>query len=691
MNRLSEETSPYLRQHRDNPVDWYPWGSEAFAAASEADKPVLLSVGYSSCHWCHVMAHESFEDPDTAMMMNRLFVNVKVDREERPDVDAIYMDSVQAMTGRGGWPMTVFLTPDGRPFFGGTYFPDKPRGAMASFRQVLTAVDDAWRHRRDDVIAQADQLVQLIDRTSRAPVSAKSPSRRDGLFGAGRDSDPDRSADPNTPELAALDIAGDAILAAFDSQWGGFGGAPKFPAAMTLAAALRIHRRSDRVGLLRVVRTSLDAMASGGIYDHLGGGFARYSVDQQWLVPHFEKMLYDNALLTRVYLHAWQVTEQPVYRQVLDETIGYVLREMRSDEGGFYSAQDADSEGVEGKFYVWSEAELRSIATAAAGSDAADEAVTWWGVTPGGNFEGANILHRPVRGDLLRPANVEIVREALLDARGTRMRPGLDDKVLTEWNALMLSALCEAAAATQNAAWRDAAIANAEFLVARLRRGDGRWLRSWQAGEPGRGPQARHLAYAHDYAALVDAFTRLAELSGEARWIAEARRTADDLLRLFWDEDSGGVYTTADDAETLITRPKDLMDNATPSAQSLTACSLARLAALTGSSRYEEHARRTVSLLAELAPEHPIAFGRALEALDFAARGLDEIAVVGDRRDLVNAVQTRYLPNAVLAWGEPYESPLWQDRADGYAYVCRGYACEAPASTLDELDSSLGG
>ena len=671
MNRLGDETSPYLRQHRDNPVHWYPWGPEAFAAAVERDRPVLLSVGYSSCHWCHVMAHESFEDPETAAVMNRLFVNVKVDREERPDVDAIYMDSVQAMTGRGGWPMTVFLTPDGRPFFGGTYYPDRPRGGMASFRQVMLAIDEAWTSRREDVHAQADQLVALIDRTARAAASLGAEAVPDGV------------------DAGALDRAGDAILAAFDPEWGGFGAAPKFPGAMTLASALRINHRSNRPELLRAVRTSLDAMASGGIYDHLGGGFARYSVDRQWLVPHFEKMLYDNALLTRVYLHAWMVTGEAAYRQVVDETIGYVLRDLSHPGGGFYSAEDADSEGVEGKFYVWSEPELRAVVRAGAGAGADDEAVAWWGVSAAGNFEGANILNRPVRGDLLRPEAVEAAREALFICRESRVRPGLDDKVLTEWNGLMLSALAEAAAATGNGEWRAAALANGEFLVAELRRDDGRWLRSWQAGDADRPAQARHLAYAHDYAALIDAFTRLGELSGRSRWIDEARAAADGLLELFCDDAAGGVFTTGSDAEKLVTRPKDLMDNATPSAQSLAACGLLRLAALTGEGRYTEHALRIIGLLGATAAQHPTAFGRALEALDMAAHGIDEIAVVGDRSDLVAAVQTRYLPGAVLAWGEPYDSPLWADRAEGFAYVCRNFACQSPTSSAEDLIAQL--
>ena len=671
MNRLSDETSPYLRQHRDNPVDWYPWGPEAFAAAAERDRPLLLSVGYSSCHWCHVMAHESFEDEDTAAVMNRLFVNVKVDREERPDVDAIYMDSVQAMTGRGGWPMTVFLTPDGRPFFGGTYYPDRPRGQMASFRQVMEAIDEAWTNRRADVHSQADQLVALIDRTSRAAASL-STEAADGAI-----------------EHRMLGRAGDAILASFDPEWGGFGGAPKFPAAMTLASALRIHHRDNRPELLRAVRTSLDAMASGGIYDHLGGGFARYSVDRRWLVPHFEKMLYDNALLIRAYLHAWMVTDEPVYRQVVDETIGYVLRDLCHSDGGFYSAEDADSEGVEGKFYVWSEPELRAVVHNAAGAEAADAAAAWWGVTAAGNFEGSNILNRPVRGDLIRSEEVESARQALFACRESRVRPGLDDKVLTEWNGLMLSALAEAAAATGDPVWRDAALANGEFLVGNLRRTDGRWLRSWQAGDAERPAQARHLAYAQDYAALIDAFTRLGELSGQARWIDEARAAADGLLELFWDDAAGGVFTTGNDAEKLVTRPKDLMDNATPSAQSLAACGLLRLGALTGESRFDEHARRIVALFGPAAAQHPTAFGRALEAVEMAARGLDEIAVVGERADLVAAVQARYLPSAVLAWGEPYDSPLWQGRAEGLAYVCRDFACQSPAATTEELLAQL--
>ena len=680
MNRLGDETSPYLRQHMDNPVDWYPWGSEAFAAAVRRDCPVLLSVGYSSCHWCHVMAHESFEDADTAEMMNRLFVNVKVDREERPDVDAVYMESVQAMTGRGGWPMTVFLTPDGRPFFGGTYYPDQPRHRMPSFSDVMVAVHEAWRDRRSGLEVQADRLTAIVERAGRAI---------DSLSGADERRDSGEALDQGL-----LEQAGHGIVAAFDPEWGGFGSAPKFPAAMVLDAALRIHRNVGWESLLQVVRTSLDAIASGGIHDHIGGGFARYSVDRRWLVPHFEKMLYDNALLARVYLHAWQVTGDPVYRQVLDEAIEYVLRDLRLDGGGFCSAEDADSEGEEGRFYVWTEQELSAVVEAAAGAGAAEEAVRWWGVTAEGNFEGASILHRPVRGDLIRSKTLNQARRSLLAHREQRVRPGLDDKVLTEWNALMLATLSEAAAATGTVEWLEAAVANGEFLLSCLRREDGRWLRSWQPGghrhaqqsQPAQSQPARHLAYAHDYAALVDAFTRLGELTGKAKWIGEARACADGLIELFADKSSVGFFTTGNDAEELVTRPKDLLDNATPSAQSLAAAGLLRLARLTGENRYRSHAEAVVERLAAVAAARPTAFGRALEAVDMHVNGLDEIVIAGDCPELAAVVHAAYLPNAVLAWGEPFDSPLWHSRSEGHAYVCKDSVCLPPTADPHSLE-----
>jgi uncharacterized protein len=655
MNRLAEETSPYLQQHKDNPVDWYPWGDEAFAKAKAEDKPILLSVGYAACHWCHVMAHESFEDPATAEVMNELFVNVKVDREERPDVDAIYMEAVQALSGHGGWPMTVFLTPDGRPFFGGTYFPKAARHGLPSFTELCQAMSAVWKERREDVLTQAGELTAALGRAAQLPAGS-------GLPGA-----------------SAISEARNALLQRFDHAWGGFGGAPKFPQPDLLELLLRAWRRDSSADTLGMVTVTLDAMAAGGMYDHLGGGFARYSVDHKWLVPHFEKMLSDQGLLGSVYLHAWQATGEDRFRQVLEETVDYVRRDLRHPEGGFFSSEDADSEGVEGKFYVWSEDEIRSLL-----GELADEAVEWWGVTRAGNFEGANILFRPVRGDLARPGRVEEARRLLFEAREKRIRPGLDDKVLTEWNGLFLSALARGGAALGRDDWLADARSGAEFLLGNLRRPDGRWLRSWQGGKPG-----RNLAFAADYAAVVDAFTRLAEATGEARWIDEARAAADAMLELFWDDGSGGLFTNGSDAEALITRNKDLIDNAVPSANSNAAVGLLRLGALAGEGYYAQRAEDILRLLAGMMAQHPTAFSRALGAVDMVDAGITEVAVIGDRVDLVRAVQRLYLPNAVLAWGEPYASPLFEDRKDGLAYVCRDYACQAPVSAVDALLAQL--
>jgi uncharacterized protein YyaL (SSP411 family) len=661
MNRLSAETSPYLRQHQDNPVDWYPWGDDAFARARAEDRPVMLSVGYSSCHWCHVMAHESFEDEETAALLNERFVSVKVDREERPDVDAVYMEAVQAITGRGGWPMTVFLTPDRRPFYGGTYFPKDGRGGLPAFTTVLQAIDAAWRERRDDVVGQAEQLVGAVEARVQIPTAGNGGDRA------------------STPPAELLNGAFAALQAAYDPAWGGFGSAPKFPQPSMLELALRAHDRSGGDAALAMVTTTLDAMASGGIYDHLGGGFARYSVDGRWLVPHFEKMLYDQAGLARVYLHGWQVTGSPQWRQVLDEIVGYVLHDLRAPEGGLYSAEDADSEGVEGRFYVWSLQEVTEVL----GAELAPAAADWYGVTAAGNFEGSNILHRPQRGDLLRPPVIEHARRLLCERRARRVRPGLDDKVLTEWNAMFCSTLAEAAGATGRADWMDEAVSVAQFLLRSLRRGDGRWLRSWQGGKAG------HLAVAGDYAWLTDAFTRLSELTGQARWIETARTTADAMLTLFWDPAHGGLFTTGDDAERLIVRSKELFDGATPSASSVGAVALARLGALTGEQRYTDAAGAVLASLSDVIASQPTAFTHALGAVDLLADGITEIAITGDRPDLVQATRRQYLPRAVLAWGEPYPSPLWESRSDGMAYVCRDYACLAPTSRVADLEAQL--
>ncbi len=656
MNRLAAETSPYLRQHAENPVDWYPWGDEAFAAAKERDVPILLSVGYSACHWCHVMAHESFEDPDVAAVMNRVFVNVKVDREERPDVDDIYMEATQAMTGQGGWPMTVACTPEGRPFFAGTYFPKERRGGMIGFVELCERIDELWRTRRDELLGQADELTGSLGRSALIEPTS------------------------DLPTAGNVDAAIEALLAASDLEHGGLGGAPKFPQPMAQEALATAATRGDAKALAALVAT-LDNMAAGGIYDHLGGGFSRYSVDGVWLVPHFEKMLYDNALLIRLYLHGWQLTGEERFRQVLTETITYVLRDLRQPGGGVASAEDADSEGEEGKFYVWTDTDVRAVL----GEDA-DPARHWYGFRPGGNFEhGTTIPNRlHALGELARPTDIQAARAALFAARAERIRPGLDDKILTEWNAYLIAALAEAGAATGETAWVDAATEIAEFLLANLRRADGRWLRAWQA-EAG----ARHLAYATDHGALVDAFTRLAEATGQARWITEARSTADALLDLFWDPERGGVFTTGHDAEALIARPKDLMDNATPGANGLAAVGLLRLAALTDEARYRDAGEAVVRLLGPMAVQHPTAFGHVLAAVDLVARGTMEVVIPGDHPDLVAVVRSRFLPNAVLAWGERYDSPLWDDRADGKAYVCRGYACQLPTDDPAVLEAQL--
>ncbi|HZQ59589.1 MAG TPA: thioredoxin domain-containing protein [Acidimicrobiales bacterium] len=656
MNRLARESSPYLRQHADNPVDWYPWGDEAFERAKAEDRPVLLSIGYSACHWCHVMAHESFEDDDVARVMNAGFVSIKVDREERPDVDAIYMEATQALTGSGGWPMTVFLTPDRRPFFAGTYFPKRGGYGRPGFLDVLAAVQEAWRDRRAELDQQADQLTEAV--RARSTVAAPPAGAEVGVG----------------PDVLAR--TAEALVSVHDAEWGGFGRAPKFPMTSNLDVLLRAYAHSHDHAVLGPVLTTLDAMASGGIYDHLGGGFARYSVDAFWMVPHFEKMLYDNALIPRAYVRAWQVTGEPRYRQVVEETIAYVRRDLGRDDGGLYSAEDADSEGEEGKFYVWRPEEIR-----AAGADAAIE---WYGVTAAGNFEGSNILHRPVRGDLLRPPEVEDARRRLFDARCRRVRPGLDDKVVTEWNAMWAATAAEAGAAMGHDAWVEAAAATADFLLARLRRDDGRWLRVWH---PAGG--ARHLAYAVDYAHLVDAFTCLAEATGQARWVAEARTVADAMLDLFWDGAEGGLFSTGTDAEPLLVRSKDVYDGATPSANSVAALALGRLGALTGHEPYTAACHGILRLLHGHLTHQPTSVTVGVATVDLVVSGATEIVVAGDRPDLVGAVQRRYLPNAVLAWGEPYPSPLWEGRERAAAYVCRNFVCGLPAESEDDLAEQL--
>jgi uncharacterized protein YyaL (SSP411 family) len=585
-NALAQETSPYLRQHARNPVDWLPWGPVALERARTEDKPLLVSIGYSACHWCHVMERESFEDRHTAELMNESFVCVKVDREERPDIDAIYMEAVQGMTGHGGWPLNVFLTPEQLPFYGGTYFPPDARHGMPAWTQVLQAIAESWEQNREEIRAGGERL-------------------RGRLSGGG-------SLTPCSEPLqqSSLDRAVSALATSFDARNGGFGPAPKFPQAPVLEFLL-LGETGRTMAL-----TTLHAMAGGGIHDQLGGGFARYSVDATWTVPHFEKMLYDNALLARTYLHGWQVSGDARLRDVCIDTLEWILREMRGPEGGFYSALDADSEGVEGRFYVWSAAQLR----AALGEDA-ETAAAWLGVTEQGNFEdphhperGLNVLTDRGTGDGLAADRDtrERIRKLLLAARGQRVRPALDDKRLTSWNALMITAFAEAGAALGGEGgnpYLDAAVTCAEFLQTQMRDDRGRLLRTYNHG------QAKIDAYLEDHAFLLEALIALFEATCEERWFDQAIELADEMIARFADPDKGGFFSTASDGEALIVRRKDLDDSPIPSGSSSAAVGLLRLAQLTGSEQYERQALGALALVAEIAPRHPSAFGHMLQAL----------------------------------------------------------------------------
>jgi uncharacterized protein YyaL (SSP411 family) len=682
-NRLIHETSPYLLQHAHNPVDWYAWGEEALARARAEDRPIMLSIGYSACHWCHVMERESFENPQIAGLMNELFVNIKVDREERPDLDGIYMQAVQALTGHGGWPMTVFLTPDGVPFYGGTYFPPEDRGHHPGFPRVLAGVAQAYRDRRGEVDQNAEQLRQMLQRKIVPPQQG-----------------------PLTPGL--LDRAQQGTLASIDWVEGGFGGAPKFPQPMALEFLLRSYVRTGSKQALDAVELSLDKMAAGGIYDQLGGGFHRYAVDRIWLVPHFEKMLYDNAQLARVYLQAYLVTGKPRYRQVVEETLEYVKREMTHPDGGFYSTQDADSEGEEGKFFVWSVAEVDALL----GAEDGPLFRAYFDVTHSGNFEGHNILHTPesleavaarlvVTPERLQQA-VERGRPILHEVRERRIHPARDEKVLTAWNGMMLRAFAEAGAALEREDWIAVAAANADFVMTSLWQ-EGRLLRTWKDG------RAKLNGYLEDHALYADGLIALYEATFDPRWLSAARTIADVILDKFADTESGGFFDTASDHETLVTRPKDVFDNATPSGTSVAADMLSRLALLTDDARYREGAERVLTVLGMLASEHPTSFGRLLCALDFTVGRPREIAIIGpansdETRALRRAVFGRFLPNRVVAGADgpaaagagPSEAaaiPLLQDRPlrDGRstAYVCEGYVCQAPVTSPEALIAQL--
>lgn len=653
----------------DNPVDWFPWGDEAFARARAEDKPVLLSVGYAACHWCHVMAHESFEDGTTAALMNASFVNVKVDREERPDVDAIYMRAVQALTRHGGWPMTVFLTPDGAPFFGGTYFPPDDRHGLPAFRRVLAGVADAWRKRRDDVVRDAQSLLGIFD---------EPPLRGGGAVNAG-----------------LLQRAVHAAAAQYDTAHGGFGGAPKFPPTMVLDFLLRRWARTGDDALLRIVTHTWGRMTGGGIFDQLGGGFHRYAVDQTWLVPHFEKMLYDNALLARLGAQLWQATDDGTVREATEATLAWVEQEMTAPDGGFYASLDADSDGHEGTFYVWTLAEL----TRALGDDAA-LLTDYWGATAAGNFEGRNILWRP-RPDAAvaaahaidEPALQRAVargRTALLAARAMRVRPARDEKIIASWNGLMLRGAAECARVFGKPRWRTLALRAAEFLSHNLVR-DGRAWRVFAGGE------ARIAGFLEDHAALGLGFLATYELTFDPRWLAEARALAVSCERFFWDDDAGAFFDTASDAPPLVTRPRDAFDNATPSGTALAVELLQRLAALDGDEAGAARARQVLSSLADRTAQAPLAFGHLLGAADAEVDGAVSVVLRGspsaaDFQALGRALADRYVPSLVLAGGTAADPPLLtgKDARDGAtAYVCRGFTCEAPTRDADDLKRQL--
>jgi uncharacterized protein len=665
-NRLIGETSPYLLQHAHNPVDWYPWGPQALERARAEDKPILLSVGYAACHWCHVMAHESFEDPETAAQMNRDFVCVKVDREERPDLDGIYMDAVQAMTGQGGWPMTVFLTPEGGPFYAGTYYPKVDRPGMPSFRRVLAAVADAWAQRRDDVRRQGDQVVQVL------------AAQAGALGGEG-----DGQLTEDT-----LRQAFDGLRGAFDATWGGFGAAPKFPQPMTLEFLLRCSRRGYD-GALDMVRLTLDRMAAGGIFDQVGGGFHRYSTDGRWLVPHFEKMLYDNAQLVRLYAHAWQLTGDDRYQRTAIRTADYLLRELRSPGGGFFSSQDADSEGVEGKFFVWSFDELAAIA--------GEPVARYLGATPEGNWEGTNVLWTP-RPDEAMEAELAATVPKLFEAREARVHPATDDKVLAAWNGLAVTALAEAARTFGEPRYLDAALSAAAFVLEHLTDDNDRLLRSWREGRQG-GP-----GYLDDYACVADACLTLYETTFDLRWLRQARRLAAAILELFADPDGDGFYQTGRDAEQLVVRPRELFDNAVPAGSSVAADVLQRLGRLTATPDWEQAGQNALRPVLGVLARAPSGFGHALGAADFALSRVREVAIVGrpdaeDTKALLGRVWSTYQPNRVLASAAPddraapAEVPLLADRpaVDGRAtaYVCEHFVCQLPVTDPEALAGQL--
>lgn len=673
-NRLIVETSPYLLQHAHNPVEWFAWGDEAFEKSKAEDKPIMISIGYSACHWCHVMEHESFEDEATAKIMNEHFVNVKIDLEERPDVDQIYMTFVQMTTGQGGYPLNVFLTPDKLPFFGGTYFPPVNRYNMPSFQQLLLSIADAWQNKRDELLHSANDILGELRRVGLAEMSTGALS------------------------LEQLNSAFSSFTRTFDNVNGGFGGAPKFPPPMSLEFLLRYFYRTKDENALDMVRKTCDKMARGGIYDQLGGGFHRYTVDAIWLTPHFEKMLYDNAQLARIYLHLFQVTKDEFYKRIAVETLEYVKREMLDAQGGFYTAQDADSEGVEGKFFVWTPEEITEIL----GAEDARIFNFYFDVSEHGNFEEKNILN--VRnslevsvGQLKIPTEtlkeiLERGRKLLFEEREKRIKPFRDEKVLTAWNGLMLATFSEASAILQSEEYLEIAKRHADFILENLQK-DGFLLRSWKDG------QAKLNAYLEDYANFADGLIELFQVSGEAKYLSEAKRLADLMITEFWDADAGGFYFTANNHEELLMRSKDFYDNATPSGNSAAADCLLKLAKLTGDERYERFAVMLLRLIAPQIKRFPNAFGRVLSVMEFYLNPVKEIVIIGGKNsELEREVWHGFLPNKIVVTAEENNSnadliPLLQDRKtiDGKttAYVCENFVCQKPVTTVEDFKKQI--
>jgi hypothetical protein len=661
VNRLAAETSPYLLQHAENPVEWYAWGDEAFERARSEDKPVLLSVGYAACHWCHVMEHESFEDEETARLMNERFVSIKVDREERPDVDGLYMEAVVALSGHGGWPMTVFLTPDGRPYWGGTYFPPEPRAGMPSFRQVLVAMSDVYRDRRGDLERQADALVEAI----------RSASERQA------------SGEPLTGALLVNAVS--TLRSQLDPVHGGFGGAPKFPPSASLELLLRLHAGPGAPGALDMARLTLDRMAAGGIYDQLGGGFHRYAVDAIWLVPHFEKMLYDNALLASAYLHAWAISGEERDRRVVEETLDSTVRDLRLPEGCFASAQDADTDGVEGLTYTWTPDEVREVV----GDEATERIVRRFGIEPGGNFEGRSVLR-------LADPSVDDpeARAALLEARSHRPQPARDDKALAGWNGLALAVFAEAGRRLGREDYVQVARELADVLLGPLSREDGRLWRTYRDGH------AKIAAYLEDYADVAHGMLELYWTTGELRHYEEAERLARLAVELFGDEERGGFYVDAPEGEGLVARRKEFDDHPVPSGNSMLAFVLLRLARLTGDDELERRAVSVFRIAHPILERAPHAVGWMLGALDLHLAAPREIALVGRSQELTRAALAPFLPSAVYAFASDGDDPALERipvltgkaPVDGRAaaYVCERFACRAPVTEPRELGELLG-